>query len=265
MAAKGALRCSPIVLYSLLYGVVRLLLEILIVRGRSDAELRAEVLALRHQPRVLERQVGRPRWQPTDRLLLTAISRVLHDGRPAPGVGAFRRRELYLDQGFLPAGLVGAAVDHSNVSDPGLWATLARIHRSLVDREDAIDVEPRLPLVGERIASHLGGPPPVPPGPDRAPARQLCELFDDHLTDPFTLAEAAARLDRSVHPAVPHQPSRLRHRRRVEAARSRLLRADQGLPTSQRPRASTTRYTPPATSRGAPPSRPARYACSHGR
>jgi len=69
------------VLYSLLYDMLRLLIEILIVRGRGDAQLRAEVLALRHQLRVLERQVGRPRWQATDRLLLAAISRALP--RPA--------------------------------------------------------------------------------------------------------------------------------------------------------------------------------------
>ena len=64
-------------LYRLLYDLLRLLIEILIVRGRGDAQLRAEVLALRHQLGVLERQVGRPRWQPTDRLLLAAISCVL--------------------------------------------------------------------------------------------------------------------------------------------------------------------------------------------
>ena len=61
-------------LYRLLYDLLRLLIEILIVRGRGDAQLRAEVLALRHQLGVLERQVGRPRWQPTDRLLLAAIN-----------------------------------------------------------------------------------------------------------------------------------------------------------------------------------------------
>lgn len=54
-------------------------LEILIVRGRSDARLRTEVLALRHQLR-LQRQVGRPRWQPSDRILLAAAS-----SRAAPG------------------------------------------------------------------------------------------------------------------------------------------------------------------------------------
>ncbi|HKA49614.1 MAG TPA: hypothetical protein VKK19_08495 [Candidatus Dormibacteraeota bacterium] len=50
-------------LYSFLYVVVRFLLETLIVRGQSEARLRAEVLALRPQLAVLERQVGRPRWQ----------------------------------------------------------------------------------------------------------------------------------------------------------------------------------------------------------
>ncbi len=68
-------------LYSLTYAVVRLLLEVLIVRGRPNAKLSAEVLALRHQLRVLERQLARPRWQTTDRLLLAAISRALP--RPA--------------------------------------------------------------------------------------------------------------------------------------------------------------------------------------
>ena len=71
----------PIVLFSVLYDLLRLLIEILIVRGCGDAKLRTEVLALRHQLGVLERQVGRPRWQPADRLLLAAISRALP--RPA--------------------------------------------------------------------------------------------------------------------------------------------------------------------------------------
>jgi hypothetical protein len=65
------------VLYSLLYDLLRLLIEILIVRGSGDARLRAEVLALRHQLGVLERQVGRPLWRPDDRLLLSAISEAL--------------------------------------------------------------------------------------------------------------------------------------------------------------------------------------------
>ncbi|HEV7760971.1 MAG TPA: AraC family ligand binding domain-containing protein, partial [Acidimicrobiales bacterium] len=35
---------------------------------------------------------------------------VIHDGQAAPGTVGFRKRNLYLDAGFLPAGLIGAAV-----------------------------------------------------------------------------------------------------------------------------------------------------------
>jgi putative transposase len=64
-------------LLALLYGLLRLLLDLAFVRCRSDGSLRSEVLLLRHQLRVLHRQVRRPRWQPGDRLLLAALSRSL--------------------------------------------------------------------------------------------------------------------------------------------------------------------------------------------
>ena len=75
------MRSSPVVLFALAYAIARFLLEVLIVRRMPDAELQSEVLALRHQLRVLERQVGRTRWRPSDRLLLAAISQSLP--RPA--------------------------------------------------------------------------------------------------------------------------------------------------------------------------------------
>ena len=67
--------------FALIYSVVRFLLDALFTRHQSEIRLQAEVLALRHQLRVLERQVRRPRWQPVDRLLLIALSRLLP--RPA--------------------------------------------------------------------------------------------------------------------------------------------------------------------------------------
>ena len=79
---RPPVRYSRLVLYSLVYVVVRFLLEVLIARHRSEARLRAEVLVLRHQLAVLERQAGRPPWQPSDRLLMAAMSRVLP--RPDP-------------------------------------------------------------------------------------------------------------------------------------------------------------------------------------
>src|SRR5262245_39805564 len=53
---------------------------------------------------------------------------VIHDGRPAPGLHGFRKRNLYLEAGFLPDRLIGAAVDHTNISDRGLRAALAGLH-----------------------------------------------------------------------------------------------------------------------------------------
>src|SRR5215467_2056282 len=64
-------------LLALLYQLVRYLTDLALVSTQSDAQLRAEVLALRHQLRVLERKVGKPVWQPADRLLLAALSRLL--------------------------------------------------------------------------------------------------------------------------------------------------------------------------------------------
>ena len=67
--------------FALLYSLVRFLLDALLTRRQSELRLQAEVLALRHQLRVLELQGRRPRWQPADRLLLTVLSRILP--RPA--------------------------------------------------------------------------------------------------------------------------------------------------------------------------------------
>ena len=60
-------------LASLLYSIVRLLVDLLSVRDREQAELQSEVLALRHQLRVLQRQVRRPRWRTGDRMVLATI------------------------------------------------------------------------------------------------------------------------------------------------------------------------------------------------
>jgi transposase len=67
----------PIAVLALLYSVFRILLEALVDRHRSDASLRLELLVLRHQLRVLERQIKRPRWRPRDRLLLAGLSQRL--------------------------------------------------------------------------------------------------------------------------------------------------------------------------------------------
>jgi putative transposase len=60
-----------------LYWSVRRLLELVVLRRRSEREKEIEIVLLRHQLRVLERQVARPQLTPADRALMAAFSRVL--------------------------------------------------------------------------------------------------------------------------------------------------------------------------------------------
>ena len=63
------------------YRLVRLVLDLLVLRGRRDRSKDVEILVLRHQLAVLKRQVPRPRFEPTDRAVLTAFARVLDRDR----------------------------------------------------------------------------------------------------------------------------------------------------------------------------------------
>ena len=65
------------VVLSCLYWSLRRLLELGVLRFRSERDKEIEILLLRHQLRVLERQVARPTLTPADRVLLAAFSRVL--------------------------------------------------------------------------------------------------------------------------------------------------------------------------------------------
>ena len=60
-----------------LYWSLRRLLELVLLRGRSEREKEIEILLLRHELRVLERHVARPQPTQADRALLAAFSRAL--------------------------------------------------------------------------------------------------------------------------------------------------------------------------------------------
>jgi putative transposase len=68
---------SERVAVSLFYWSLRRLLELVVLRRRSEREKEVEILLLRHQLRLLERQVARPRPTVADGALLSAFSRVL--------------------------------------------------------------------------------------------------------------------------------------------------------------------------------------------
>ena len=63
-------------LVSMLYLVVCRLLALLVLLGRSDRSKDIEILVLRHELSILRRQVRRPRFEPRDRLMLAALSRI---------------------------------------------------------------------------------------------------------------------------------------------------------------------------------------------
>jgi putative transposase len=64
-------------LVSLVYWVLRRLLELVVLRLRSERSKELEILVLRQHLQVVRRQVARPRLRTADRVLLAALSRSL--------------------------------------------------------------------------------------------------------------------------------------------------------------------------------------------
>jgi hypothetical protein len=62
---------------SALYVVVCRLLELIVLVGRCNRTKEIEILVLRHELSILRRQAGQPRFEPHDRVLLAAFSRML--------------------------------------------------------------------------------------------------------------------------------------------------------------------------------------------
>jgi len=61
------------VVASVIYSLIRLLLDVFATSHGDQAKLQAEVLALRRQVQVLERQIQRVRWAPSDRMVMAAL------------------------------------------------------------------------------------------------------------------------------------------------------------------------------------------------
>jgi AraC-like DNA-binding protein len=196
---------------------------------------------------------------------------ITHNGRPAIGATGFRKRELYLDGAFFPAGLTGAAVDNTSISDPPLRAALSQLHDCLLAEPEALDAEARLARVGERITGHLTTKARPAPAPEPGIAWQLRLLLDDHLTSQVSLTWAAATLERSV----PHlvrsftsqfglSPHAYVIGRRIDAARRLMLRgaapADVAAAVGFHDQAHFTRHFKRHTA-----TTPASYARSHTR
>ena len=62
---------------SVLYSLIRLLLDGAAASRQEKVKLQAEVLVLRRQVQVLERQIKRVQWSPADRMILAALRKRL--------------------------------------------------------------------------------------------------------------------------------------------------------------------------------------------
>jgi hypothetical protein len=69
------------------YRLIRLVIDLLVLRGRREHSKDVEILVLRHQLAVLQRQIARLRFEPDDRAILTAFARVLGRARSFPSCG----------------------------------------------------------------------------------------------------------------------------------------------------------------------------------
>ena len=157
-------------IFSALYLLMRRLLGCLMVLARREVSKDAELLVLRHENAVLRRQIGRVRYQPGDRLWLSALSRLIPRQRwaevftvtPATLLAWHRR-------------LVTRKWDYTNRRRPGRPSTPAAI-RKLVIRIATDNptwghrrVQGELVRLGHRIAAstvwqilHAAGIGPAP-------------------------------------------------------------------------------------------------------
>jgi AraC-like DNA-binding protein len=160
--------------------------------------------------------------------------RVPHNGRAATSAG-FGKRVIYLDLTYLPASLIGRAVDQPVLLDPLLRQRIHQVHRVLDQPAEAFEAENRLALIAQRLRGHLSQHGEPGTGrPDARLARDLRDLIDARFREKVTLRDASdcigahpAHLVRMFSREFGISPHQYMTGRRVDLARRLLL---DGLP-----------------------------------
>lgn len=153
---------------------------------------------------------------------------VPHDGRPAPGCGAYIKRVLYLQADWLPTTLTGLAADHPTLASPAAADAVHRVHRALRMPGDLLAAEHWLLTARDAVAQHLRRPPRA--AGDTPLARRLRQMLEDRLTETFTITEVAqalgthpSHLTRAFTQAYGMPPHRYQVSLRIDRARQLLV------------------------------------------
>jgi hypothetical protein len=110
-------------LLSLVYFVMRCLLQALARSGRVDFEQEVELLVLRHQLKVISRNARRPPFRRRDRMLLAAASRILSKDRWKSFVVTLELCSGGTANSFAASGRIAAPGRAGQDSIPKRWSS----------------------------------------------------------------------------------------------------------------------------------------------
>jgi hypothetical protein len=196
-----------VMVLSLGYLILRQVLQLVVLGLRGERAKEVEILVLRHQIAVLRRQVARPDLEPTDRAVLSALSRLL----PRPRWATFFVTPTTLLLGIAISSLAELFGLGYRVAARTVWAILTRA---------GIDPAPRRagPTWTQRLRAAVGAyrtPRVLRSDPDLQPAPLLATL-DEYVTHykrpPVSPRPRPTTTQRRRIPATGH---RSHHRRRI--------------------------------------------------
>ena len=182
------MRQDLLVALSLVYRLLRDVLNLLVLRRRGDAAKDVEILVLRHQVAVLRRQVSRPDLEPADRAILAALSRVLPRPRRAaffvtPATLLRWHRELIARRWTYPHRRPGRPPVHAEIrtlvlrlaAENPTWGH-RRVHGELVRLGYRVAASTVWAILTKAGIDPASGGAPGPRGPNSWPPRRRASL-----------------------------------------------------------------------------------------
>jgi putative transposase len=116
----------------IIYLLVRRVLGLVVLLFRADLAKDAELLVLRHENAVLRRHVGRVRYEPADRVWLSALARLIPRNRWAEVFPVIPATHLARHRRLAAKELAAKEYDTSKRRKPGRPPTVPCVARLIV-------------------------------------------------------------------------------------------------------------------------------------